>query len=112
MEGVENFMEQSITKVYDLMLLALRGGGWVLFFQKKERYVTLEWHGTRLPFITTLCIHACVSHLFQKEFLDEFTRLKLEFVLLPVSILKVHIVAVNKICGNLELVSAQSLSCS
>ena len=80
-------------------------------FSEKKRFVTLEWHGT-LPFITTLYIHACVSHLFQKEFLDEFTRLKLEFGLLPVSILKVQIVAFNKICGNLNIVGAQSLICS
>ena len=35
--------EKNVTKMYGLTLLALRVGGWVLNFQKKTRYVTLEW---------------------------------------------------------------------
>ena len=40
--GVSEFLEKSVTKVYGLMLLALRGGGWGPISRKK-RYVTLEW---------------------------------------------------------------------
>ena len=40
---MSNFPEKSVTKVQGSMLLALRGGGLGSNFQKKKRYVTLEW---------------------------------------------------------------------
>ena len=41
--GVSDFPEKSVTKVQGSMLFALQGGGWGSNFQKKKRYVTLEW---------------------------------------------------------------------
>ena len=40
--GGSFFPEKNITKVYDSILLALRGGGWGVQFPGKKRYVTIE----------------------------------------------------------------------
>ena len=42
--GCQISLKKSVTKMYGSTLLALRGSGWVSNFQKKKRYVTLEWH--------------------------------------------------------------------
>ena len=47
---VSDLPEQSVTKMYGSMLLALRGGGCVSNFQK-NRYVTLEWPPTNVKVI-------------------------------------------------------------
>ena len=52
------FSRKSVTKVYDSMLLALGGGGWVtgVKFPGKKCDVTLEW---------PLCLNTVQQYLYE-----------------------------------------------